>query len=184
MSIVEHQRCRFPACRDAAWALPVRALAASGAVDGPPAATEHGHTPPMVDRWSASYDAPEDAPDRRRIIRALTFVRAAPGRTAAPARWRGWSPSSASSSSRPASSTATRRWTCRHAQTGTPAVSDTLKVDNADSGRAAGFGDPGGKQRTQGQVMAREAENGSATDDEAGATRCGELGDAATGPGR
>jgi primary-amine oxidase len=32
----------------------------------------------MVDPWSAGYYAPEDAPERRRIIRALTFVRARP----------------------------------------------------------------------------------------------------------
>jgi primary-amine oxidase len=32
----------------------------------------------MVDPWSAGYYAAEDAPERRRIIRALTFMRAAP----------------------------------------------------------------------------------------------------------
>jgi len=32
----------------------------------------------MVDAWSAGYYGPEDDPDRRRIIRPLTFVRAAP----------------------------------------------------------------------------------------------------------
>jgi primary-amine oxidase len=33
----------------------------------------------MVDPWSAGYYGPEDDPGRRRIVRALTFVRAAPG---------------------------------------------------------------------------------------------------------
>ena len=33
----------------------------------------------MVDPWAAGYTGPEDAPDRRRIIRPLTWVRSEPG---------------------------------------------------------------------------------------------------------
>src|SRR5581483_8012530 len=32
----------------------------------------------MIDPWSAGYDTEADDPGRRRIVRALTFVRAAP----------------------------------------------------------------------------------------------------------
>jgi primary-amine oxidase len=32
----------------------------------------------MVDPWSAGYSGPDDAPDRRRILRALTWLRSAP----------------------------------------------------------------------------------------------------------